>query len=230
MQADGAAIYVSLSSLFDASFDFQLTVCHDYCERHALRVLHEERAHGTVREELLRSEAWERIRGLGVTHVVFFQLRQFGTSVAQLYALMQPTTMTLHFVRDCMTFDGGQSAPVFRIVPMDVSTALRARMRDFVALMHMRSCTRAMLRDFVLCNFGAFETLVQTLRRHVLIVTLELAQHEKAARHSLASSKKSKALSMLRFRAFMSKVRALRPLFESSALEGICDAMRCVSL
>ncbi|QGN68030.1 serine recombinase [Equine molluscum contagiosum-like virus] len=234
---DGAAVYVSLVSLLDASAQFQLTVCHDYCARHDLAVLTEIQEYGRLTLAHLESPTWLRLLDTGAAHVVFYQLAQFGTSVAQFYAQMQPSLLKLHFVKDCVIFDGERTEPVFRIVPMDVSTSVRRQLRDFIALMHMGSCTAAVLREFVAHNFGSFECLIKTLKANLLLVSMELQRHREPAKHASADTRaRRKALSVSRFSAFLSRVKHLRALCEPAApasapaLDAVCTAMRCVSL
>ncbi|CCD83204.1 conserved hypothetical pox protein [Squirrelpox virus] len=231
-----AAIFISRISLLDVAFDIQVERCRAYCADRGLEVVMEVREYGYITEDTADSETWSAIVCSCISDVVFFRSRQMrAPAVAMFESLLErglSDDMRFHFVDDNLVLEG--VPPAFRSTAMDIGRETRKCVRDLVTLLHIGSCSRSVLLEFIKCNFGGVDQLLHILRSNMHWVSSMLGQYDGRVRDGggrrdkKAADRPSRRTCVTRFRRFVAVVRRLRG--HTDDVERLCDDMMTVSL
>ncbi|AXN74846.1 hypothetical protein AKMV061 [Akhmeta virus] len=218
-------IVTSVTSLLDASIQFQKTACRHHCNYLSMQVVKEIEEFGSINEKNLEFDTWKDvIHNDEINALVFYRVKQISISVGVLYeSMMRNRTkpISMYFVRDCLAFDG--DPPSFRMTSCNINAYNRNKIKDLIILMNMKTCNKKIIGAFIIDNFGSVDALLSIINSNVTWVTSVINNSNYRGINIRVSN--NKMLTITSFRRFVNKLKMYKTTKCTSQLDSLCTEM-----
>ncbi|AOP31315.1 nonfunctional serine recombinase [Raccoonpox virus] len=218
-------IVTSVASLLDASIPFQKTACRHHCNHLSMQVVKEIEEFGSITDKNLESDSWKDVtQSDEIDALVFYRVKQISISTGVLYEyIMRCRTkpISMYFVRDCLAFDG--DPPSFRMTSCNINAYNRKKVKDLIILMNMKTCSKKIINEFIITNFGSVDALLSIVNSNVSWVTSVINNHGSVKYNTRI--KNSKILTIASFRRFVNKIKMYKTTKYTSQLDNLCTEM-----
>ncbi|QHG62589.1 hypothetical protein [Cetacean poxvirus 1] len=220
-----SVIVANVISLFDVSLQFQEEACKAFCRSKKILINHVIYEYGYITNKTLTSnKQWLSILLSKVNVFIFYSIKQISIQISYLYDLISRydiNNVSIYFVRDRLYFTG--DPPKFHHISLScLNSYNRRKIRDLIILIHMSTCGKKVIREFIMDNFGDVESVITLLNKNIPCMLRYITMCNKNIRKS-----KNNKTSMLKFKQIVCKLHRLK--YNRSTTE-ICESFNKLSI